>query len=592
MVIIAGLVAWVMQINGKAAVQDTTILFGDETIAHIRTRVDQFLAVPQLINTMNAESIRTGRIDPTDPDQLESLFLSRVHYFSSITSVYFGNTSGGLVNAGREGPGGVGYVIRTDNFTKGAFRKYALDGEGIKSSTLATIADFDARKRPWYQKAIENGRATWTDPFVLATGQDKAISAVNPVYGPDGSLLGVLSVDVFLSQLKEFLTSMNGTLGGFCFITDQSGSLIASSSSTSDTEEIVREGQRIKTPAAHGQIKLNGERYYVNKTPLSASIGLDWQIFTVYPENVFMSKINENNGKEFLLLGIIFLACLMLTMHIAHVFSKPIHKLTKYTQTLSKGEWPGMIPPMAIYEMDRLRQSFDIMQGELKLLIGRLNEEIEEKNSANELIRKLLGEKELLLREVHHRIKNNMNVLVSLFSLQSGMLDDERLKQVLSDAQTRVASMMLLYDNLYRSDSFRDIDAARYLSEILDLLQQQFQKESVRIEKNLESLNLHSDQLMPLGIIVNELLTNAYKYAFESGSGTIFLGLEKKDGQINLTVSDNGVGYDTSPGTMDATGFGTQVVRALVSQVGGSLSIDGTSGTHVVVTIPLSKEQS
>ncbi len=587
MVIIAVFVAWVMQINGKAAVQDAALLFGDETIAHIRTRVDQFLTVPQLINTMNAEAILMGRIDVADPEQLESLFLSRVRYFPSVTSVYFGNTIGGLVNAGREGPGGSQYVIRTENFKEGVFRKYAIDEKGVKTATLSTLSDFDARMRPWYLKAVSTGQATWTDPFVLATGQDKAISAVQPVYTADGSLLGVSSVDVFLSQLNEFLTSMNGMLGGFCFITDQSGSFVASSSSLIDMDAIARQGRKLKSPETHGQFSLNGERYYVNRTPLSKSIGLAWYIYTVYPENVFMSKIEKNDGSQLLALGIVFLTCLMLTLHIAHVFSKPIHRLTEYTQTLSRGEWPGVLPTMAIYEMDKLRQSFDIMQGELKLLIDRLNEEIKEKNSANEVIQKLLQDKELLLREVHHRMKNNMNVIVSLFSLQSGMLDDERPKRVLLDAQTRMESMMLLYDKLYCSDSFINIDADRYFSEILDQLQLQFQKKSVMIEKHLESISLQSDQLMPLGIIVNELLTNAYKYAFASGSGTIFLGLEKKDGQIILTISDDGVGYDPAPETSEATGFGTRLVRVLVGQIGGSLSIDGTGGTSVVVTLPI-----
>jgi two-component sensor histidine kinase/HAMP domain-containing protein len=499
--------------------------------------------------------------------------------------VYFGNPQGGLVNAGREGPGGSGYVIRTEKFRQGPFRKYAIDEQGVKTSTLLTIADFDARTRPWYQKATTVGQATWTDPFVLATGQDKAISAVRPVYVEDGTFLGVFSVDVFLSQLNAFLTSMNGTLGGFCFITDKAGSLIASSSVSGEFEAIAREGQKAVHSETHGQFTLKGERYYVNTTPLSETVGLDWIIITVYPENVFMSKINENDGPQYLVLGLVLLACILLTVQISRVFSKPVLRLTEYTQRLSKGEWPGELPPMAIYEMENLRKSFDAMQGELKLSIERLNGEIQDKNSANELIRKLLAEKELLLREVHHRIKNNMNVIVSLFSLQSGMLDDERPKRVLLDAQTRMESMMLLYDKLYRSDSFTSIDAARYFSEILDQVHLHFQKKSVLIENHLESLTLHSDQLMPLGIIVNELLTNAYKYAFPSGGGTIFLGLEKQGSKIVVTVCDDGVGYNPSSQTA-STGFGTQVVSALVGQIGGTLSIDGTKGTRVIITLP------
>ena len=142
---------------------------------------------------------------------------------------------------------------------------------------------------PGTKTATAAGKAAWTAPFLLFTGQDRAISSVLPLYSKQGTLLGVFSVDIFLSQLNQFLSGFISEAGGVCFITDGIGSLIAASSSSAvagrlTSETVKRVGTVFAAEARRGGFELNGERYFVNAAKLPESIGLDWVLFTAYPE--------------------------------------------------------------------------------------------------------------------------------------------------------------------------------------------------------------------------------------------------------------------------------------------------------------------
>ena len=141
--------------------------------------------------------------------------------------------------------------------------------------------------------------------------------------------------------------------------------------------------------------------------------------------------------------------------------------------------------------------------------------DITERKRAEEKINALLEEKELLLREVHHRIKNNMNTMVSLLSLQSETMEDWKAVAALEDAKSRLQIMSVLYDKLYRTENLREMSIKDYLPALVDEIIDVFpNKASVQIETRIDDFVLGVKLLSPLGIIVNELLTNAMKYAF------------------------------------------------------------------------------
>lgn len=215
--------------------------------------------------------------------------------------------------------------------------------------------------------------------------------------------------------------------------------------------------------------------------------------------------------------------------------------------------------------------------------------DITERKLADDKIAALLEEKKLLLREVHHRIKNNLNVAISLLTIQADRIENPEGKAALENARGRMTSMMLIYEKLYRSGDFRHISAAEYFSQLLDALSQQFASPQILVERQLEDFLMDSDTLSPLGIILNELLTNAYKYAFPNGkTGTISVRLTRKGAtSAELVIADTGAGLPASYDENNSKGFGLFLIRALVDQIYGTLSIKREPGAAFIILFPV-----
>jgi len=211
--------------------------------------------------------------------------------------------------------------------------------------------------------------------------------------------------------------------------------------------------------------------------------------------------------------------------------------------------------------------------------------DITERKLSEEKIKNLLAEKELILREVHHRIKNNMNTIKSLLYLQADTLTEPSAVAALMDAESRVESMMVLYDKLYRSIDFMELSVKEYLPVLVDEIIGNFpNKGIVTIEKHIDDFILGADTLFPLGILVNEILTNSMKYAFagrKSGVITVYASL--KDSRANIVIQDNGIGIPESVGFEKHSGFGLDLIRMLTEQIGGRIRIERGEGSRFVL---------
>lgn len=204
---------------------------------------------------------------------------------------------------------------------------------------------------------------------------------------------------------------------------------------------------------------------------------------------------------------------------------------------------------------------------------------------AEEQIRSLLAEKEILLREVHHRIKNHMNVIMSLLSLQSSTSQDPSTASSLKEARSRVQSMMILYDKLYRSRDFRSISAKEYLASLAGEIVANFpNRAQVTLETKIDDVSLGTEILSPVGIIINELITNAMKHAFvEREEGLIVVSFSLKDNHASLVVFDNGVGVPESFNIENSAGFGMQLVSMLTEQLEGTIRLGRGKETRFVL---------
>jgi len=238
-----------------------------------------------------------------------------------------------------------------------------------------------------------------------------------------------------------------------------------------------------------------------------------------------------------------------------------------------------------IYQLRKLNYKLKLRESELVILSNKLSQDVANRIIAEDKIKHLLAEKEIILKEVHHRIKNNMNTIKGLLFLQAESLKDKTAVSALNDAQSRVESMMVLYDKLYLSEGFGKLSIKEYLPVLLDEIIENFpNKEIVEIEKNIEDFTLDANTIFSLGIIVNELITNIMKYAFiGKTSGVVIISAFIKGNIVTLIIQDDGIGMPESISFENSTGFGMQLVSMLIQQIGGNICIERNHGTKFML---------
>jgi PAS domain S-box-containing protein len=215
--------------------------------------------------------------------------------------------------------------------------------------------------------------------------------------------------------------------------------------------------------------------------------------------------------------------------------------------------------------------------------------DISERKRAEYELKRQLSEKELLLKEVHHRIKNNIASIESMLIMQARSLVNPEAISALQDSIGRVESMRILYEKLLLSHDYKELSVNIYLDSLIDTIREVFPGSlRINIEKQIDNFFLHSKQLFPVGIIVNELLTNALKHAFEDNNDPkILISLKKSGNLVKLTVHDNGKGLPIEFDIDNITGFGLVMVKLLCSQIGGVFNIGNYNGTRSTVEFTL-----
>ncbi len=227
-------------------------------------------------------------------------------------------------------------------------------------------------------------------------------------------------------------------------------------------------------------------------------------------------------------------------------------------------------------------------------LIG-CSDNISDRKQAEEKIRSSLKEKEVLLKEIHHRVKNNLQIINSLLRMQSQQIENHQFADLLRTAQNRIHSMALIHEQLYQAPDLAGIDFSHYLQSLITNLFRSYREDSHQVIPAIEaeSITLSVDTAIPCGLIVNELVTNALKYAFPNQqAGEIRIRLYSTSDEANgrllvfLTVSDNGIGIPPSLDLETTESLGLAIVSGLVSQINGIITLNREHGTHFHITFP------
>ncbi|VAW29135.1 Two-component system sensor histidine kinase, partial [hydrothermal vent metagenome] len=210
---------------------------------------------------------------------------------------------------------------------------------------------------------------------------------------------------------------------------------------------------------------------------------------------------------------------------------------------------------------------------------------LKSKSKANAIISISLSEKETLLKEIHHRVKNNLQIISSLLNLQSRYISDKAAKQAVNEGKSRVKAMALIHQKLYQKGNLTGIEMEDYIRNLVESLFVSYgiNHKQITFISDISNIRLDVDTAIPLGLILNELVTNVLKYAFEGSKGELFIQLIKENNNLKLTVKDNGKGFKKSDAAQE--GYGMRLIESLSRKLKATVLADSSAGTTYILTI-------
>ena len=255
------------------------------------------------------------------------------------------------------------------------------------------------------------------------------------------------------------------------------------------------------------------------------------------------------------------------------VFDRGVMLVTEQKMTIDNQDVYVEIRKIPIYRDHEVIQVMTILRDRSK---EKEVEELKQKNAE---------QKEIMLREIHHRVKNNLAIVISLLNLQLRNNSDKELHRIISDIEMRIRSMALIHEHLYRSENLDRIPLATYLYSLATILIGTFSGRRVQLVTSLDEVEVSIETALPIGLIANELLTNSLKYAFpRSKEGEIHIRLCKEDDdRLSLVIKDNGVGLPVSFSMENEGSLGMFIVKLLVEQLGGEIEFSREGGTSFVI---------
>ncbi|MBN8701471.1 MAG: PAS domain S-box protein [Bacteroidetes bacterium] len=215
----------------------------------------------------------------------------------------------------------------------------------------------------------------------------------------------------------------------------------------------------------------------------------------------------------------------------------------------------------------------------------QLKEEIKDRKNAEQKLKQSLQEKEVLLKEVHHRVKNNLQVISSILNLQSSYITDEYTINLFKESQNRIKSMAFIHETLYQTKDFSRINIADYLTNVVKNLVHSYSLQKVETELLIEKIDMNIDTAIPCGLVVNEIISNSLKYAFiNKENPQLYLSVKNyKSDLIKIRVGDNGVGLPNGFDYKSSATLGMQLIFTLAEQINADVKIDTNNGVHYTI---------
>ncbi|WP_199247927.1 ATP-binding protein [[Phormidium] sp. ETS-05] len=393
--------------NGERAVNEVAGQLRREIVARIAQKLGYFLETPLRVNRMNADLIRLNLLDLDDTQTLELYFWNQLRQFDELTFISLGTETRTFVGAERLGDETIA-ISRSSEETNYTLETWNTDESGNRLQLLQSKPNYDPRRRSWYEIAATTGKPKWSEIYVMQTTNRLSIAANQPIYSSGGARLGVVSVDLALTEINSFLNQLQVGQTGQTFIVDRSGLLVASSTdkklflNPSETTSQRRQAVASESPLIQATAKylidkfgqldriqtsqqlnfsIDGKQQFLQVTPIADNSGIDWLIVVVIPEADFMAQIYANTRKTILLCLLALVIATILGFFTCNWIIQPILHLIRASKAIAKGDLDQQVSIEHLKELTILANAFNDMASQLKTSFSLLEIRVEERTA-------------------------------------------------------------------------------------------------------------------------------------------------------------------------------------------------------------------
>jgi signal transduction histidine kinase/class 3 adenylate cyclase/CheY-like chemotaxis protein len=635
-----GLVGYLSFRNGQRAVNQLASQLRHEVSDRVNQHLDNFLATPRQINRINLAAYKLGTLDILNLERTGRYFNQQIQAFKNVSYINVGSVDGNFVGVGRNDDGTL-YLDQIESSRPGQNNQYLLDQQGNKIQRIMA-SEVNYKKEAWYADAIKAGQPVWSNIYQwLDEPEVFSISASYPVYNSANQFVGVMGVDLVLTQINDFLRKLQISPRSQIFIIEPDGKIVASSSP--EKPYLIQDGkpQRLSVfesqnpliQATAGYLKekfgtfnqiqtgqllnfsLQGEQQFVQITPWKDELGLDWLIVVVVPELDFMGQIHINNRNTILLCLVALITAILIGILTAGWITKPILRVSQASEEIAAGQLNQHIEPSNLIEIEKLATAFNSMAKQLKESFTTLEKQNEELKHLDQL-------KDEFLANTSHELRTPLNGIIgiaeSLVDGATGTLPTAttaNLDLIVSSGR-RLSTLIndildfskLRHKTLELQLKPVDLRAITYL--ILALSQ------PLATQKKLQLINHIAPDLPPveadenrLQQILYNLIGNAIKFTL-SGSVEVFAEQLENQDILAITISDTGIGipddkfeqifesFEQVEGSnareYGGTGLGLAVTKKLVELHGGTIHVESLvgKGSKFTFTLPISQNKA